>query len=78
MDGTMKETIRKDTILGCWSRIKLQKFGIVLVGSGLEGDGRMRMGSVKTAVVVKLKEKGENKQVENLQPHVNRAGDRKV
>lgn len=36
------------------------------------------MGSMKKAAVVKLKVKGETKQVENFQPHFNRAAEGKV
>ncbi|XP_075594689.1 periaxin [Balearica regulorum gibbericeps] len=72
MDG-MEETTRKDTALARQSRVKLPKFGTGLAGSGLEGEGRMRMGSVKKAVLVlvKPKEKGEDNRVVDPHPHIN-------
>ena len=70
MDG-MEETTRKDTAPGRRSRVKLPKFGAGFSRSGLEGEGRMRMGGVKETVLVKPKEKGENNQVVDTLPHVN-------
>ncbi|XP_069631591.1 periaxin-like [Haliaeetus albicilla] len=72
MDG-MEETTRKDGAPGRQSRVKLPKFSAGFAGSGLEGEGRMRMGSVKKAVLVlvKPKEKGEDNQVVDPHPHVN-------
>ncbi|KAM9589185.1 periaxin isoform 2-T2 [Morphnus guianensis] len=72
MDG-MEETTRKDGAPGRQSRVKLPKFSAGFAGSGLEGEGRMRMGSVKKAVLVlvKPKEKGEDNRVVDPHPHVN-------
>ncbi|XP_042661235.1 periaxin [Tyto alba] len=72
VDG-MEETTRKDTAPGHWSRVKLPKFTTGFAGSGLEGEGRMRMGGMKKAVLVlvKPKEKGEDSRVVDTHPHVN-------
>lgn len=79
VDG-MEETTRKDTAPGHQARVKLPKFGAGFAGSGLEGEGRMRMGGVKKAVLVlvKPKEKGEDNQVVDPQPHVNGEAEGKV
>ena len=72
MDG-VEETTRKDTAPGRQSRVKLPKFGAGFARSGLEGEGRMRMGSMKKAVLVlvKPKEKGEDNRVVDPHPHIN-------
>ncbi|XP_075346193.1 periaxin isoform X1 [Mycteria americana] len=72
MDG-MEETTRKDMAPGRQSRVKLPKFGAGFAGSGLEGEGRMRMGGVKKAVLVlvKPKEKREDNRVVDPHPHIN-------
>ncbi|XP_049652130.1 periaxin [Accipiter gentilis] len=72
MDG-MEETTRKDGAPGRQSRVKLPKFSAGFAGSGLEGEGRTRMGSMKKAVLVlvKPKEKGEDNRVVDPHPHVN-------
>ncbi|XP_040434190.1 periaxin [Falco naumanni] len=69
----VEETARKDMTPGRWSRVKLPKFGAGFAGSGLEGEGRMRMGSVKKAmlVLVKPKEKGEDNQMVDTHRHIN-------
>ncbi|XP_068280967.1 periaxin [Nyctibius grandis] len=71
IDG-MEETTRKDTAPGRQSRVKLPKFGAGFARSGLEGEGRMRMGGMKKAVLVlvKPKEKEDNRVVDP-HPHVN-------
>ncbi|XP_026723211.1 periaxin-like [Athene cunicularia] len=71
MDG-MEETTGKDTAPGHQSRVKLPKFGTGFAGSGLEGEGRMRMGGVKKALLVLVKPKGkEDSQVVDALPRVN-------
>lgn len=69
----MEETTKKDMAPGRPSRVKLPKFSTGFSGSGLEGEGKMRMGSVKKAVLVlvKPKEKGEDSRVVDPHPHIN-------
>ncbi|KAM6360716.1 periaxin [Pluvialis apricaria] len=69
----MEETTRKDMTPGRPSRVKLPKFSTGFSGSRLEGEGRMRMGSVKKAVLVlvKAKEKGEDSRVVDPHLHIN-------